>query len=302
MSLGVEIGLGLALLTSVASLVGFLLKARGAAAAPAIEWARPVRSSLDLFSSGWYTFGILVAMGGWGLHVAALSLAPISLVQATIAGGLVLLTPLADRLFGHAVGRREWIGVGLTALGLAVLAATLERDGSRHSDFAPGTLALYAGALTLAAGVAWRAARGGGGPTGGHRSAGAPVLALSAGLLWGASDVSIKALSSEIDQGLAVVLHPLALVILALSLVGLLVSAGSLQAGPAVPVIAITSAAANVTTIAAGPLVFGEPLPAGPGGVALRLAAFALVVVAAALTPPPLVDENPPPPAAAPAP
>lgn len=289
MSPGVEIGLGLALLTAVASLIGFLLKARGATEAPAIEWARPVRSSLALFSSSWYTLGILVAMGGWGLHVAALSLAPISLVQATIAGGLVLLTPLADRVFGHPVGRREWIGVGLTALGLAVLAATLERDGSRHADFAPHTLALYAGGLTLAAAVAWR-------------RRGAAGLALSAGLLWGASDVSIKALSSDVGQGLAVVLHPLALVILVLSLVGLLVSAASLQAGPAVPVIAITSAAANVTTIAAGPVVFGEPLPAGPGGIALRLAAFALVVVAASLTPPPLVDENGPPPAAAPAP
>ena len=65
-----------------------------------------------------------------------------------------------------------------------------------------------------------------------------------------------------------------------------LVSTRSLQRGRAVPVIAITSAAANVTTIAAGPIVFGEPMPAGPAGVTVRLLAFALVVAAAALTPP----------------
>ena len=72
-----------------------------------------------------------------------------------------------------------------------------------------------------------------------------------------------------------------------LSLIGLLVSARSLQRGDAVPVIAATSAAANVSTIAAGPIVFSEALPDDPLALGVRLAAFALVIVAAALTPPP---------------
>jgi multidrug transporter EmrE-like cation transporter len=114
------------------------------------------------------------------------------------------------------------------------------------------------------------------------------LLALSAGLVWGASDVSIKALSDSLDSGFGVLLHPLALVILLASLVGLSISARSLQVGKAVPVIAVTSAAANVCTIAAGPTVFGEPLPDDTLGLALRLLAFALVIVAAALTPPPV--------------
>ena len=84
--------------------------------------------------------------------------------------------------------------------------------------------------------------------------------------------------------------HPLALVILVASLVGLLISARSLQLGDAVPMIALTSAAANLTTIAAGPIVFGEPLPSGRLELAVRVLAFALVIVAAALTPPPAAD------------
>jgi hypothetical protein len=52
-------------------------------------------------------------------------------------------------------------------------------------------------------------------------------------------------------------------------------------------VIAITSAAANLTTIAAGPIVFGEPLPSGRLELAVRVLAFAFVIVAAAMTPPP---------------
>ena len=243
--------------------------------------ARPVRSSLALFRSPWYTIGMIVAMASWGLHVAALALAPISLVQSVIAGGLVLLTVLADRLFGHHVTRREWIGVALTAAGLAFLAATIGATGDEaHADYSTGTLALYVGGGALAGTVArWSGATA--------IARGIP-LALSAGLLWGASDVSIKALSDCTDRGIGVLWHPLALVILVLSLIGLLVCARSLQLGEAVTVIAVTSAAANVVTIAAGPIVFGEPMPDDTLGMVVRILAFALVIGAAALTPPPV--------------
>jgi hypothetical protein len=173
----------------------------------------------------------------------------------------------------------------MTAFGLAFLAATMSGTADNaHADFTPATLAAYVGVLTVA-GTAAAA-------SGWHSAAGASLVAVAAGLLWGASDVSIKALSGTLDdRGIAVMLHPLALVILLLSLYGLLVSTRSLQRGRAVPVIAVTSAAANVTTIAAGPIVFGEPMPGDMLGVIVRLAAFALVVAAAALTPPPRAPE-----------
>ncbi|MDQ4048367.1 MAG: hypothetical protein M3131_03165, partial [Actinomycetota bacterium] len=254
MTFSVQIGLLLALTCAFTSMVGFLYKHRGAVESAPVEWRRPVRSSAALFKSRWYLLGIAVALGSWGFHVAALALAPISLVQSVIAGGLVLLTVVADRLFGFTVSRREWIGVALTAAGLAFLAATLEGAGdSAHSGYETATLAIYVGGaatLGLAAAAAARSS-----------VRGSVLLAVSAGLVWGASDVSIKALSDSLDDGLAVLLHPLAFVILAASLVGLSISARSLQVGKAVPVIAVTSAAANVCTIAAGPLVFGEPLP-----------------------------------------
>ena len=133
------------------------------------------------------------------------------------------------------------------------------------------------GAATLAGARARRAAADSG-----------PALAVSAGLFWAGSDVTIKALSGKAeDLGLGVIVHPFALVIVVLSLVGLLVSARSLQLGPVVSVIAITSATANVITIAAGPTIFQEPLPDDPLALLVRLAAFALVITAAAMTPPP---------------
>ena len=264
-------------------MLGFLYKHRGAVESPQVELRRPVRTSLALFRSRWYTLGIVVAMAGWGLHVGALALAPISLVQSVIAGGLVLLTVTADRLFAHQVTRREWIGVGLAALGLAFLAATLEGAGDEaHADYETARLLTYlvvVGAAAIAVAVAAiRSSREG------------VMLGVSAGLFWAASDTSIKALSGELGDSAwtAIVFSPLAVVIAVCSAVGLVVSARSLQIGKAVPVIAVTSVAANSLTIAAGPLVFAEPFPDDALGVALRLAAFALVIVAAALTPAPV--------------
>ncbi len=102
-------------------MLGFLYKHRGAVESPIVEMRRPVRTSLALFHSRWYTLGIVVAMAGWGFHVGALALAPISLVQSVIAGGLVMLTVVAERLFKLPITRREWIGVALIAFGLAFL-------------------------------------------------------------------------------------------------------------------------------------------------------------------------------------
>jgi drug/metabolite transporter (DMT)-like permease len=239
-----------------------------------------------LFQSRWYTLGIVVAMAGWGFHVGALALAPISLVQATIAGGLVLLTAVADRFFAHRVTRREWVGVTLAAVGLAFLAATLEGSAdSAHSDYESGTLAVFV-AIVAAAGVAVAIA-GRSGPRAGV------LFGASAGLLWAASDTAIKALSGELGEAswAAIVFSPLAAVIALASFAGLLVSARSLQLGPAVPVIAVTSVAANTLTIAAGPIVFSDPMPDETLGVIVRVLAFALVISAAALTPPPLEAE-----------
>jgi hypothetical protein len=226
--------------------------------------------------------GIVVATASWGLHIAALSLAPISLVQSVIAGGLVLLTVTADRLFAHQVTRREWIGVALAGLGLAFLAATLSGTGKGpHSEYELARLYPWIGglaALALAVAVAsGRSARAG------------VMLGASAGLFWAASDSSIKALSGHLGDGAAAVLgSPLAVVIAVASAAGLVVSARSLQVGKAVPVIAVTSVAANVFTIAAGPLVFGEPLPDTSLSVVVRMLAFALVIAAAALSPAPV--------------
>jgi multidrug transporter EmrE-like cation transporter len=287
MSLSVQIGLLLALATAFASVVGFLYKQRGAVESPTVELRRPIRTSLALFRSRWYVLGLAIAMGSWGLHVSALALAPISLVQSVIAGGLVLLTVTAHGLFDHEVTRREWLGVGLAALGLAFLSATIGGTGDNaYSSYDVWRLWPWVGALSLGAVVVAAISRG--------NSQEGVILGASAGLFWAASDTSIKALTDHLGDGAgAVLLDPLAVVVAVASFAGLAVSARSLQTGKAVPVIAVTSVAANLFTIAAGPIVFGEPMPDTSLGVMTRLLAFALVISAAALTPAPVRPAEP---------
>jgi drug/metabolite transporter (DMT)-like permease len=111
-------GLLLAVGCALAGSVGVLLKERGAVAAPTVLARHPVRSAINLFGSKWWTIGWLVALGAWLLHVGALSLASLSSVQAVISAGLVFVAILAERFFGFQLGRRQWTGLLVTAVGL----------------------------------------------------------------------------------------------------------------------------------------------------------------------------------------
>jgi drug/metabolite transporter (DMT)-like permease len=110
--------------------VAFLFKHRGAVLAPPIRVRHPLRSAADLFRSRWFAVGWMVAIVAWGLHVGALSLAPLSIVQAVLSGGLVFLAVLAERYFGFQLGRRQWIGVTITASGLVLIGLT--GGGANH--------------------------------------------------------------------------------------------------------------------------------------------------------------------------
>ena len=54
---------------------------------------------------------MITATASWGLHVAALALAPMSVVQVALAAGVVFIAVMAERLFGFEVGRRQWVGL-----------------------------------------------------------------------------------------------------------------------------------------------------------------------------------------------
>jgi drug/metabolite transporter (DMT)-like permease len=280
------IGLGVAALSALATDIGFLMRQRGATEAPDVDIRRPVRTIVALFSKKWWSIGFGVALIAWLLHVTSLSLAPLSLVQAVLASGFVLLGILAERYFGFKVGKREWVGISLTAAGLALLGVTASETatGGKHSTYGLAAAIAFEGALVLIGILAMLGHR--------HprtRGQAAPLLAAGAGLLFTVSHIAIKALTKQLSlSDPTTLLTPWIPLLLAAFVGAFFASARSLQIGDAVPIIAITSAVSNVTAILGGIVVFNDPLGDSPIMITLRIAAFALVIIAAALIPAPV--------------
>jgi multidrug transporter EmrE-like cation transporter len=280
-----HLGLGLALVSALTTQLGFLLRHRGAVAAPDVDASHPLRSIAGLFRSKWWTIGYVVAAVAYAFHVAALSLAPLSLVQAVLAGGLVLLAVLAERLFGFGLGRREWAGVVLAACGLAFLALTDHAPaGQKSADYSLVGLIGFELALVGLGVLLIVSSRG----AGRDRERCGVYLGIAAGLLFTVSHIAVKAISHHSKGGvLAVLATPFPYVVLACGVVAFFASARSLQIGDGVVVIAVTSIAGNASSMPAGIVVFGDPLGSDALTVGSRVLAFVVVVVAAALIPAP---------------
>ncbi|MCW3006304.1 MAG: hypothetical protein JWP17_930 [Solirubrobacterales bacterium] len=280
-----SLGILFALLCAFATNLAFLYKHRGACAAAPVDIRHPLASAASLFKSPWFALGMGVAVVGWVFHVAAMALAPLSIVQVVLAGGLVLLAVMADRLFGFQVGRRQWCGLAAMAIGLGLIALTQPAIHGNHSSYSLVAMTAFEGGLLglgglLIAGPRMVAVRDE------HHGL---ALGAAAGLLFGVSDVAIKALTGLVGMdGLLGLVSPWMMVAIIASITAFYASARGLQNGEAVPVIAITGTAANIAGIAGGILVFDDPLPGDAFGIILQSLAFVLVIVAAALTPGPV--------------
>ena len=283
-SLAVGVGLICALLSALGTNLAFLFKHRGAVAAPDVDMRHPLRSAIDLFRSKWWSIGWGVAAVAFALHVAALTLAPISIGQAVLAGGLVFLAVLAERFFGFELGRRQWIGIGLVAVSLSLADADRRRRRrGANSGYSLAGMIVFEG-IAVCVGLLLVLS---------HLIERIPVqrgvlLGIAAGLGFGISDVAIKALSGDLDSGPVGLLSPWSVVIVTAAVFSFFASARSLQIGDGVAVIAVTSVAANLSTILAGLAVFGDRLGNDALVVGVRVAAFALILVGAALIPAPV--------------
>jgi drug/metabolite transporter (DMT)-like permease len=254
-----------------------------------VQIRHPVRSAADLFRSRWFAVGWAVAIGAWGLHVAALALAPLSIVQAVLSGGLVLLAVFAERFFGFRLGHRQWAGVVITAAGLAIIGVTSGSDAGEPPNYAVAALiAVECGVLVVAIAVATAST---------HRrvpsAAQGLLLGASAGALYGVSDIAIKFLVDDIASGVLELISPWTAVAVIASVVAFYASARGLQIGPGVEVIALTSVAANLTAIVGGILVFRDPIGTGALEITGRMLAFVLVIAGAALIPGPVRAAGP---------
>jgi drug/metabolite transporter (DMT)-like permease len=277
------LGLILALASALATNVAFLFKHRGAVLAPPIRVRHPLRSAADLFGSRWFALGWMVAIFAWGLHVGALSLAPLSIVQAVLSGGLVFLAVLAERYFGFQLGRRQWVGVTITAAGLVVIGLTGAGANTSERASLAALIAVEGAIFALGAALVRISTR----RLVLHRAEGL-LLGAAAGALFGVSDVAIKYLTKTPPGPLLGAVSPWTLTAIIAGVVAFYASARSLQLGEGVEVIALTSVAANLAAIIGGILVFHEPIASGTVATTARFLAFCLVIAGAALMPAPM--------------
>lgn len=274
-----QIGIGLAIAAALMTNLASLLKHRGCQFAEPVCIRQPLRSARGLATSPWFAAGWGVAAMAWLVHVAALSMAPISLVQAVLAGGAVSLAVMAQRLFGSPVERRQWMALAFGAGGLALLVLTVPSFSGSHSSFSTGGMLGFEGGLALLA-VALVM---------GHRSErldarGGILLAAIAGVLIALAGIAVKGLLGAGGVSAAVLAPWLLLIVLAGGLAQY-AAAAALQRGGAIETIGIMGLVANAAQIAGGVLVFGDPLSTNPLGLMLQATAFAMVCSSALLLP-----------------
>ena len=276
-----EIGIGLAVAVALMTNLASLLKHRGCQQSRSVCSGDKRSGFRDLASSRWFVAGWLLAGVGWLAHIAALSMAPISLVQGVLAGGAVMLAVISQRFFGDPVGKRQWLALTIGAVGLVLLVVTLPRFHGADSNFSTGAIISFEGGLVLlAAGIAL-----------GHRSARLAarrgvLRAVLAGLLFALAGIAIKAALGG-DGGVAM-LVPLIAIVVACGVLAQYTAVAALQGGGAIETIGLMGLVANAVQIVGGVLVFGDPLSPSPLGIALQATAFGMVCLSALLLPSPL--------------
>jgi drug/metabolite transporter (DMT)-like permease len=274
-----QLGIGLAFAAALMTNLAALFKHRGCHHAEPICMRTPLRSARELASSPWFAAGWGLAAIAWIVHVAALSMAPISIVQAVLAGGAVTLAVMAQRLFGHPIERRQWLALLLGGAGVALLVVTVPHFKGSHSGFAVGPMLGFEGGLALLAAAL----------VSGHRSErladhGSVLLAALAGTIFALAGIAVKGMTGTASVTLAV-LAPWALLILLAGVLAQYAAAAALQRGGAIETIGLMGLVANAAQIAGGILVFGDPLSSHPLGLTLQATAFAMVCSAALLMP-----------------
>ena len=213
-----------------------------------------------------------------------MAMAPLSLVQAVIAGGLVLIAFPAQRYFGHRLNPREWLGLGLAAAGLAFLAFTVP-----HAHESEGySIATLAGFETVMVGtrrLPLRLRRSAPRLHDLPRRRPRPRLGNADRRLQRRDQGPHRGDRRRRDDRPA---QPLDRCSPSSAVLGAFFAlARGMQLGKAIPVIATASAASNCAAILGGVVVFGDPIGSGAVDGLARGLAFAAVIAAAALMPGP---------------
>lgn len=270
-------GLCLAVIASIALNSSYMLQHAGSANAPDVNPRRPFATLRGLFASRLWTVGAALGITGWAVHIGALAHAPLSLVQAFVAGGMGLMAPIAAHYLRQRMAPLEWLAVALVVLSLLLLSLGLH-DPGRHAAVDSAALAVFVAVATALAGLlvlfvrSWRA----------H------ALGLAGGILYGTADTTVKALTGIASNHgiLAVLSSPWLAAAVATTAAAFFAFQRGLQTGRAIPVVVLMTGGTTVVSIIGGFAVFGDPLGRTPLLAYIHLVGFVLVTIASALLAP----------------
>jgi len=265
----IALALVLTLISACALNLGYLFQHDVAARVPALSLRRPIASLRSLFVEPRWLIGSAIQAGGFVLYVVALALAPLSLVQATAAGGIGILAIMVSQITHVRLTRLEQVGAAVSVVGLALLGVSLfsshgEGSGATYVWVGIWLGASAAGAILCVMLLARAIGRG-------------PAWGLASGILFAAGDVATKMAVSGGVQNAAFLVS-----LIVFYSAGSAVLQAAFQHGGALTTAGLSTLMTNALPIAAGMVLFHEPLPSGWVG-AVRIAAFAAVVAGAVL-------------------
>jgi hypothetical protein len=271
------VGLALALASTTLTNLAYLREHDAAAALPTLSIRRPLHAVALLLDSPRWLSGFALEAGGFALYAAALALAPLSLVQSVAAGGIGVLAFVGAHRARRSLSRRELCGVLIAVLGLVALGGSLAEGHSGGHTGSAGGIALWLGAVAVAAVLVLSL---------GRRAIGkAAAYGVAGGLFFSIGDVSTKvATQGGARAGFVVTL-------VAGYLLGTTLLQAGYQTGGALTVAGLATLLTNAVPIAAGPIVLGESVPPGALG-ALRVVAFVAVTGGAFLLAQPDPEER----------
>jgi hypothetical protein len=267
------VGLVLAFASAVLINVAYLREHEAAASLPVLSLRRPIQSVRLLLGDRSWLLGFAMESGGFLLYVAALALAPLSLVQSISAGGIGVLAFASARMARRPLARQELVGVLLSVFGLVALAVSLVGGKAKGGNGQITSILLWLGVTASVAIVLVVAGR--------RRWGAAVANGLAGGLFFSIGDISTKVTTQGGPRAGFVVL-----MLVGYGLGTALLQIGY-QAGAALTVAGLATLVTNALPIAAGTVVLEEPLPTGALGVVRALAFVAVVAGAVLLARPP---------------
>lgn len=210
----------------------------------------------------------LVFNGGRaGFQVAAVSHAPLTVVQPLGVLVLVFGIPWSARLGGRRVTRQEWWGAALTSVALGVLLTVTVTGGQGGVLTDTGSVAVGYGTPLLLLATAWTAGR--------LRSAAwrSYLLAGAAGVAFGTSSATVKTAVAVVGgSGASGLLHASALATPVIAVLGLFLAQAAYQGMELGAPLGITTFTNPVSAAVVGVAFMGETYAGGWTGVAVAVA------------------------------